>query len=191
MKLIEEIESRRDKKGNLVRWGLYKCSNPICNKEVERSLSNGKVAKSCGCLKGNIKHGGKDTKLYSVWISIKARCLNINADDCKNYGGRGITICNEWLEFIPFRDWALNNGYAEGLEIHRVNDGNYEPNSCKWVTHEENMRDTRGIKIRSMGEANEIRALYATGNYSMRELAKKYDITSAHISNIINYKSWG
>ena len=190
MELIREIESKRDKKDNLVKWGLYQCPNSVCNKEVERSFSNGKVAKSCGCLKGNIKHLGKNTKLYNVWISIKERCLNEKSQDYINYGGRGVTICNEWLEFIPFRDWSLSNGYKENLEIHRKNDGNYEPFNCIWVTHTENMRDTRGIKIKSIEEANEIRGLYATGNYTMRVLAKKYNITSSHISNIINYKSW-
>ena len=141
--------------------------------------------------KYNFKHGETETKLYDVWGSMKQRILNPKTKSYKDYGGRGITICPEWTnDYTKFKDWSLSNGYAEGLEIHRENDGNYEPNSCKWVTSTENMRDTRRMKIKSIEEANKIRALYATGNYSMRALAKKYNITSAHISNIINYKSW-
>src|SRR3990167_10224442 len=85
------------------------------------------------------KHGLSGSRLYKKRALIKQRILNPKRDNYKYYGGRGITIYPEWLDFIPFRDWALNNGYKEGLEIDRINpDGNYEPNNCHFVTTKEN-----------------------------------------------------
>ena len=122
---------------------------------------------------------------------MKQRILNPNHKDYKNYGGRGITVCNEWLAFIPFRDWALNNGYAEGLQINRIwNNGNYEPFNCNFVPGEENARNKRNNVIKSMKIANEIRDLYKTGNYTQKELAEKYGVSFATISGIILNKNW-
>ena len=121
---------------------------------------------------------------------MKNRCLNQKVKNYKYYGGRGITICDEWLEFIPFRDWALNNGHAEGLQINRINnDGNYEPTNCNFITGKENSQNKRNI-IMTIKLANEIRLLHKTGNYTQRELAKLYNISTATICNIINGKSW-
>lgn len=96
---------------------------------------------NCGCQSSARKsarafrHGGKRTTLYTCWLGIKHRCTNKNYHAWKDYGGRGIVVCSEWIsDFAAFRDWALSNGYAEGLEIDRIkNDGNYEPSNCRWV----------------------------------------------------------
>lgn len=142
--------------------------------------------------KRNYKHGEYYTKLYKVWISMKQRCFNPKSKDYPDYGGRGITICPEWAEsYIVFRDWALNNGYSEGLQINRIfNDNNYEPNNCNFVTAKENTRKRRGQKIESMEIAKEIRYLYSTGNYTQKELATIYGVKQATISLIINNKQW-
>src|SRR3972149_9937333 len=123
------------------------------------------------------KHGGNGTKLYTVWKAMKQRILNPKNKDYKDYGGRGITLCPEWAnDYITFRNWALNNGYAEGLQINRIwNDGNYEPNNCNWITILENNRNQTKTKL-SLMKANEIRELYKTGNCTQQELAEKYNV---------------
>lgn len=109
---------------------------------------------SCGCfhrerlMERNTKHGmscrGKTYSLYGVWQGMLNRCRNFNTSHYHCYGGRGIIVCNEWQEFIPFYDWAMANGYQEGLEIDRVDvNGNYEPSNCRWVTHQKNSRNRR------------------------------------------------
>ena len=99
--------------------------------------------RSCGCLQQehrkegfNRKHGMADTKLYVIWQNMKHRCTDPKNMMFKHYGGRGITVCQEWLSgFEQFLKWAESAGYYEGLSLERINvNGNYEPNNCKWIT---------------------------------------------------------
>ena len=110
---------------------------------------------SCGCYhkehnhEFGKKHGLTNNPLYTVWAGIKARCLNPKASNYKRYGGRGISICAEWKnDFKAFYDWAVSNGYQNGLTIDRIdNGGNYEPNNCRWVTRITQQNNTRRNKI--------------------------------------------
>ena len=199
MKLIKEIESIRDSKGHLRRMGVFKCL--FCLQEIEIRLSNGLKQKSCGCIhqKGennsNYEHGGCGTRLYNIWKDIKRRCSNPKRKYYKHYGGRGITICPEWTDklngFTNFRDWALNNDYQEGLEIDREDtNGNYEPSNCRWVTTEENLRNTTRNVIKSIEQANEIRELYKINKYTRKELANKYNVNYQIIVKILNNEIW-
>lgn len=88
---------------------------------------------------GNIKHGYRNTRLYGIWRGMKNRCLLKTTEAYRYYGARGITVCPMWMDFIPFKDWAITHGYKDTLSIDRIdNDGNYEPNNCRWIPLEEN-----------------------------------------------------
>jgi hypothetical protein len=93
-------------------------------------------------------HGQHNTKLYAIWCSMKQRCLNKKDKQYCDYGGRGITVCHQWLKFESFYEWSLINGYQVGLTIERIsNDGNYEPENCKWIPKAEQSENTRKCKF--------------------------------------------
>ena len=97
----------------------------------------------------NYKHGLKNTRLYRIWLQIKNRCFNSNTNRYRDYGARGITVCDEWRnDFKAFYDWAMNNGYSDELTIDRIdNDGNYEPSNCRWVSVKVQNRNTRSNRL--------------------------------------------
>lgn len=118
--------------------------------------------------KGNPKHGFKHHPLYSVYQGMKERCYRETNTHFARYGGRGITICDEWLESnVEFFNWALANGWEDGLQIDRIdNDGNYSPKNCRWVTPTENARNTsRTVKFKAFGvEATLMELLEISGS---------------------------
>ena len=127
------------------RSAVWKCRCD-CGKDVFVTTHNLKTGntKSCGCLNRELaaqrktKHGGCGTRLYHIWQSMHARCENPNNNRYHRYGGRGISICQEWTEFQPFQEWALSHGYADNLTIDRIEvNGNYEPSNCRWATQKE------------------------------------------------------
>ena len=130
-----------------------------CGKEwlVAAATLTRRTTRSCGsCNYRFTKHGGNGTKLYGVWRSMLARCYDETHLAHKNYGGRGVSMCDAWLtDFANFREWAERSGYAVGLEIDRFpnNNGNYEPDNCRWVTHQQNCRNMRKtVWITAFGE---------------------------------------
>jgi len=131
------------------------------------TVKNG-TAKSCGCLRviSNKKmvhrttHGLVKHPLYRVWVGVRKRCYNSKCPEFKNYGGRGVTMCDEWREdFLPFYEWAISNGYKKGLELDKdkfaSNEGGkvYSPEFCSFISRDENAKYRRSnISIHYNGE---------------------------------------
>lgn len=123
----------------------------ICGKKKEYRLSHVKAGKirSCGCLRKDFPnstiHGKEGTRIYNIWMSMKQRCNNPNNPDYNNYGGRGITINPTWYNFESFYA-DMRDPPSPQHSLNRIdNNGNYEPNNCKWSTQTEqqnNRRDT-------------------------------------------------
>lgn len=91
-------------------------------------------------------------ELYWCWKAIKQRCLNPKCHAYYNYGGRGITVCDEWMDFEPFLAWALDSGWEKGLDIDRIdNDGDYRPENCRFVTRSENINNRRVSVLITVG----------------------------------------
>ena len=107
----------------------------------------------------NYKHGYTHTRIHRIWISMKCRCGTETSGGFRLYGGRGIRVCDDWIDdFEAFHAWSMSNGYDEKLEIDRKdNDGPYAPWNCHWVTKSINCRNTRrNVAISAFGETKTI-----------------------------------
>lgn len=141
---------------------LCDCGNTI--DVLRENVVSGKT-KSCGCYRRTVSsnarksHGDSESLLYGVWLSMKRRCDNENVPHYEDYGKRGITVCDEWQHsYESFRDWAMQNGYHEGLSIDRINnDMGYSPTNCRWAdskTQANNRRSNR--KLTYNGETHNV-----------------------------------
>ncbi len=155
-KLIKDLGMRfmTEKSSRKYRYGLYECQ--YCNKEFEGSVYSVKrgQTKSCGCLSGE-KHGLHQNKFYQTWYNMTYRCSNPKSKDYKDYGARGITVCEEWLDVRNFVAWCEStHPNIEGYTLDRIdNDKGYSPENCRWVdrtTQNTNQRmredNTSGVK---------------------------------------------
>lgn len=134
-----------------------------CENEVnvaESSLKSGNT-KSCGCIRNEFLRelGRKRTenktepdkeseRIYNIYTLMKSRCYNENNENYHHYGGRGVFICEEWLnDYFAFKTWSLNNGYKNNLTIDRIDvNGNYEPSNCRWATQKVQCNNKRNNK---------------------------------------------
>ena len=148
-------------------------------------LKSGKT-KSCGCyrkakssetaIKNFTKHGDRQrdnsTRLYSIWQGMHARCKTK-----PRYKNRGICVCPEWNEYTVFKDWALSNGYNDNLTIDRIdNDGNYEPNNCRWADQ----------KIQANNRSNNRVVEYSGERHTAADWAETFGIPNWRIIHRLN-----
>jgi hypothetical protein len=134
------------------------CRCECGNEKIIRKNDLGKTI-SCGCLRAekirsrNTTHGlrHENRRLYNIWLSIKQRCSNSRKPGYSNYGGRGIIVCKEWLDYKVFHDWAISSGYTHDLTIERVDvNKGYFPDNCTWITLSDqqwNKRSSRYITV--------------------------------------------
>lgn len=181
------------------RQTYWKCICPYCGKEfVTRgsALKNGHTG-GCGCrsLTSGMTHNMSYTRLYNIHQGMMKRCYDSNSDGYPNYGGRGITICNEWLNvgmsqqeiltagnpgFVAFAKWALSSGYDNTKSIDRIdNDGPYCPENCRWVTNDEQQRNKRTNRHINDGEEILVWA----------DFCYKYNLPHNYVKNRID-KGW-
>jgi hypothetical protein len=189
------------KRGKTSKWGhihwACRCScgnvKEICGTSLKKKNSS-----SCGCLQKellterNKTHGMHGSPEYISWQSMKNRCYNLERDNYHNYGGRGIIVCDRWLNsFENFYEDMGPRPDDDYYSLDRIDsNGNYEPSNCRWATDEEQIINRRTTKINGKKEADHIRKEFATGEFKIKEIADYYDCSRANINDIINNKIW-
>lgn len=186
---------------------MCKCN---CGKNVIVSSDCllGNHTKSCGCLndeqrhkKGfeanRTKHNLHNTRLYRIWKQMKTRCYNQNTDDWKDYGGRGITVCQEWLDdFLNFYNWSLENGYNNVLTLDRIDvNGEYKPSNCRWSTakHQANNKRSNHLitidgETRTCAEWMELSGIcHSTFYQRLRNGKTGYDLIAPPLRREVRY----
>lgn len=174
-----------------MKCSVVGCEAPViarklCSKHYQRMRAKAKDFKPL-----NEYHGYDGTPTYKTWMSLRARCNNQKDKDYKNYGGRGISVCDRWNNsFIAFLEDMGEKPFKKAM-IDRVNneDGYYKEN-CRWTTITENNRNRRSTKL-TMAKAREIRRLYNNIDAKTRRLiAAQYGVNESHIRGVLANKYW-
>jgi hypothetical protein len=161
------VVKKQGRQGSFALWECL-CDCGETSFVITTNLTRGKQV-SCGCYNKKLQtelhttHDLYNHPLYSVWSSIKTRCYNSKCKHYNRYGGRGIKVCEQWLDFINFYNDMLI-GYEKGLTIDRIdNNGNYEPSNCRWATTKEQQNNKRSSVF--MEYNNEVKTLKQWADY--------------------------
>jgi hypothetical protein len=182
-------------KHNNIYW-FCECSCGNIKEIMGKHLKSGKIS-SCGCYHKEVMsklfktHGMTGSSEYITWKSMKIRCYNPDSDRYDIYGGRGIVICDRWLNSFEnfYEDMGLKPSEEHSIDRINVN-GNYDPNNCRWATDEEQIINRRTTKIEGKKEADHIRKEYATGEFTRQEIADYYGCGLSTIENVLNNTTW-
>ena len=185
--VIAEGETRELSNKRKQYYWLCQCNCGSKPKEINQNcLLNGETI-SCGCYHSEhnheygFKHGMSNTRIYTIWSGMIQRCCNPNAKNYPRYGGRGITICEEWKEFKNFYDWSKISGYTDNLTIERLdNNGNYCPENCTWITKQNQMRNTRRNHY----------IKYNDEELTLTEWARKFDMNVETLRYQVNHNNF-
>lgn len=175
------------KRGGTARTCLCQCS---CGKQkiIHLSSLTAGYTTSCGCSRKGIakytKYSHRNIKIYACWKSMLSRCYDKNKKDYKNYGGRGVTVCDEWrYNYQPFLTWCLDNGWQKGLQLDKDKKGDgllYSPDTCMFVTPKENGNNRRNNTIVEFnGEKMSLKSACDILGYNTR----KYDTVVSRMSS--------
>jgi len=170
--VIDEAETRIDNKGKRRTYWTCKC---VCGniKEIDTNALRRGVTKSCGCLTKdnsrvlNLSHNKYNTKEYTAYQKMKERCLNKNSERYKNYGGRGISICDRWLLSFEnfYNDMGDKPSNIHSLDRKDVN-GNYDKENCRWATSEQQHNN----------KVNTLYITYLDETLSLSQMCRKYNL---------------
>lgn len=179
------VIGNRQFKNSRVTWDCI-CDCGTFRTVRDESLING-ITVSCGCYQKErsrqaiTTHGKSKTRLFSIWQNVKRRCYNPNFKHFHYYGGRGISMCDEWRnDFNSFYKWSTSNGYDSHLTLDRINsNGNYEPNNCRWLTRKEQSNNTRRNHVFTINNESKTIAqwceLYNVPYERVRQRVMNYD----------------
>ena len=171
---------------NGVMYWKCKCDCGNYSDVLPQHLKRGFI-KSCGCLRKDVSknlnrtHGMSKERIYKEWKDIKERCNNEKNTAYSNYGGRNIKVCDEWMKFEPFYEWAMSNGYRDNLTIDRIdNDGNYEPDNCRWVNN----------TVQANNKRTNIFIEYKNERKTIAEWAREKNISYQTLYNRVQNLKW-
>ena len=177
-KVIDYSHYDKDKKLNFIKVICNKCGNI-------KYISSNRLKTSKHLYCNNCKDKSrivKNSRLHRIWSNMKTRCYNPTSNRYYCYGGRGIKVCDEWLNnYKSFQSWALNNGYNDNLTLDRINNNkNYEPNNCRWATYKQQLNNSSRNRI-----------VEINGNKkTITEWCDYYNIPYYIINNRINKYGW-